>query len=385
MHSLSNKQLASGFIDWPVHMERALELAQRVITATPNPRVGCVVLRQDRLIGEGWHAGAGEDHAEVMALTACEADTDGVTVIVTLEPCSHSGRTGPCSKALIDARVSRVVIASLDPNPDVAGSGVAALEAAGIEVFHLSDYEESARRINRGYFSRRENGRPFVRCKLAMSLDGKTALANGASQWITGEAARNDVQRLRGQSCALITGVNTVLQDDPSLNFRPQQLNFSAEEKKHNRLALTRQPLRVILDSELQTPGTARTIDLEGKVKIYTATEPSESNDISTLVDIHQVTRSGEGLDLVNVLESLASEFECNEVLVEAGAKLSGAFLREGLVDEFVVYLAPKLLGDDARGLTNISGIESMANVFQLQVCDIQKIGEDVRLILLPA
>ena len=390
MQTLTNDELGEEIIDWPVNMRRAIELAGNVITATPNPRVGCVLVKDGVIVGEGWHAAAGEVHAEVMALNSAGAQAHGSTTYVSLEPCAHTGRTGPCSKALIAARVSKIVIAGLDPDSRVSGKGVAALELAGIPVFHLSDLEDAARAINPGYIKRREIGIPFVRCKLAMSLDGRTAMANGESRWITSAAARADVQKVRAASCATITGIGTVLADDPLLNVRPEELDLDAVSRQHNKLALARQPLRVVLDSQLLTPGNARIVMADGSVKIYTNKHGREDKIFPNNVEIVQAAQDAGGkeaaasVNLQFVLESLASDFGCNEVLVEAGSTVSGAFIHAGLVDELLVYIAPRLLGSDAKALLELTGMQSLADSIDFEVEDLTKIGGDIRVTLVP-
>lgn len=376
--------LSGDQVNWPALMQRALELATRVVSTHPNPRVGCVVVHGNEVVGEGWHEAPGEVHAEVAALAAAGERAVGASVFVTLEPCAHQGRTGPCSQALIQAGVKEVIIAVLDPNPKVAGKGVRDLEAAGIPVFHLADYEPEARALNLGYFARREQGLPRVTIKLAMSLDGRTAMADGTSKWITGAAARADVQRLRLQSSAIITGINTVLVDDPSLTVRPDELAMSAAEAQRNKLMLARQPLRVIIDSQLRTPGTARVIAAAGEWAIFTL-DPGQPTALEA-TRIHRVPADAIGLiDLRSVLESLAGEFECNDVLVEAGPTLGGAFLRAGLVDQLVIYMAPKLLGSDARPLLEIPGLATMSDAVDLTLREVRQFGNDLRLTLIPA
>jgi len=375
MKSLANTQLDAGIIDWPVYMRQALVLAVNVITTTPNPRVGCVLLNDKTVVGEGWHVAPGEAHAEVMALRSAGSKASGSTAFVSLEPCAHHGRTGPCANALIEAGVNRVVLAAIDPNPEVSGQGVDLLEAAGIEVIHLLDFEAEARAINPGYFKRRECGRPYVRCKLAMSLDGRTALANGVSKWITGPEARADVQRLRAGSSAILTGVNTVLADNPLLNVRTTEPG----------LTISTQPLRVILDSTMRTPGTSRIFSGDGLVKIFTLEEADVANDLGDNVEIRRVKSSSQRVNLLSVLESLAADYSCNEVLIEAGSTLSGAFINAELVDELIVYIAPKLLGNDAKALLDISGLQSMSESINFIVSALSQIGEDIRVTLRPA
>ena len=382
MKSLSNSNLDATIIDWPVHMQRAIDLAENVWTTTPNPRVGCVLAKDGEVVGEGWHSAAGQAHAEIAALHHAGEKASAATAFVSLEPCAHTGRTGPCSEALIHAGVARVVIATLDPNPEVAGKGVWQLEQAGIEVSLLVDFDRQARAVNRGYFQRREQGLPYVSLKLAMSLDGRTALANGESKWITSAAARSDVQRLRASVSAVITGINTVLTDDPSLNVRREDLaeNYDVFQAKSG--GLNRQPLRVILDSQLRTPGTARIVTSEGEVKIYTRDARLAEKNLASNVEIVGVASSAGGVNLRSVLESLASDFACNDVLIEAGPTLSGAFITAGLVDELVVYIAPKILGSDAKPLLQLTGLQALADSIEFTIDELARVGDDIRVTL---
>ncbi len=384
MKKIRNDELEPEFIDWPVYMRRAIDLAGYAINTSSNPRVGCVLVTNQKIVGEGWHVAMGEDHAEVMALKQAGDRATSSIAFVTLEPCSHTGRTGPCSDALIQAGVSQVVIASIDPNPEVAGSGVEKLVAAGIPVTQLTDFDSLARAVTPGYFKRREQGIPYVRCKLAMSLDGRTALANGQSKWISGCQSRSDVQRLRAASGAVITGIQTVLADDPSLNVRISDLNLHPEELARNELSLSTQPLRVILDSQLRTPDTAKILTLPGEVKIFSIEPPDGAKNPASNVEYRQAAASGKRVSLHSVLESLASDFACAEVLVEAGATLSTAFIQAGLVDELIIYIAPKLLGSDARAMLNIAGIESMSDSLNFKITDLRQIDRDIRVVLKP-
>ena len=382
MKSVTNTQLDTTVLDWPTYMRRDIELSCSVWTATPNPRVGCVIIKSGAVLGEGWHVGPGRPHAEVVALGRAGLAAKGATAFVSLEPCSHTGHTGPCSEALIESGIQKVVIATLDPNPVVAGKGVEQMEQAGIEVYHLLDFEQEARSVNSGYFKRREHGLPFVRLKLAMSLDGRTALASGESKWITGIESRSDVQKLRASASAVITGINTVLQDDPFLSVRTAELAISDEEKKLNATLLERQPFRVIIDSQLKTPDTANILTSGGQIKIYTL---NKSVAVKNFTDNVQVISNGSSNKRVNlefVLESLASDFSCNEVLVEAGPSLSGAFIEAELVDELILYIAPRLLGSDGKPLLNIVGMQSLSEFSGYSVQRLTKIGEDVRLTL---
>ena len=384
MKKISNDKLQPEILDWPVYMRRAIDLAGNAINTSPNPRVGCVLVINQEIVGEGWHVALGEAHAEVMALEQAGDRAKSSIAFVSLEPCSHTGRTGPCSDALIKAGVSQVVIACIDPNVEVAGKGVEKLIAAGIPVTQLTDFDSLARAVTPGYFKRREQGIPFVRCKLAMSLDGRTALANGESKWISGQQSRSDVQRLRAESSAVITGIETVLADDPSLTVRIGDLNLTQEDLARNEKALSKQPLRVILDSHLRTPTEAKILSLPGEVKVFSIDTPGTAKNLASNVEYVQAAASGKRVSLHSVLESLASDFACTEVLVEAGATLSTAFIKAGLVDELIVYIAPKLLGSDARSLLNIAGIESMSDSLKFEITDLQQIDCDIRVVLKP-
>jgi len=346
-------------------MARALQLAQRgLLTATPNPRVGCVLVKNGKNIGEGWHVRAGEPHAEVHALRAAGAAAQGATAYVTLEPCSHHGRTPPCAEALIEAGVARVVCAMQDPNPRVAGQGFAMLRAAGIAV-ECGLMEAAARDLNIGFVSRMTRGLPFVRSKIAASLDGRTALANGVSQWITGAAARVDVQHWRARSCALVTGIGTVLADDPQLNVR---------------IATERQPLRVVLDSALRMPPTARMLQ-GGRVLVCTASQDAGKRAALERqgAEVLLLPDAAGQVDLPAVLRELARR-GINEVLVEAGKTLNGALLRAGLVDELLLYLAPQLLGDAARGLADLGELTQLEQRVGLVWQEVRHVGGDMRI-----
>jgi diaminohydroxyphosphoribosylaminopyrimidine deaminase/5-amino-6-(5-phosphoribosylamino)uracil reductase len=347
-------------------MARALRLAERgLFTTTPNPRVGAIVVRGDEIVGEGFHERAGEAHAEVNALRAAGARAEGASVYVTLEPCVHHGRTPPCVDALLAAKVKRVVVAMGDPNPKVSGRGFAALRAAGVEVD--SDLlEDEARELNVGFVSRMTRGRPWVRLKVAATLDARTALANGESQWITGEAARRDGHRWRARACAILTGIGTVRDDDPRLTVRDVET--------------PRQPLRVLVDSRLEVPLTARLLD-GGNLLVAAAIE--DRAKAAALQD-----RGAEVVVLPNAsgkveLEDLVRELgrrALNEIHVEAGFKLNGSLVAAGVVDELLVYIAPKVLGDSARGMFNLPGVERLADARRLRLTDVTRIGEDVRL-----
>jgi diaminohydroxyphosphoribosylaminopyrimidine deaminase/5-amino-6-(5-phosphoribosylamino)uracil reductase len=357
-----------------LYMARALQLAARGLYSTdPNPRVGCVLVKDGQVVGEGWHARAGEPHAEVHALRAAGAAAAGATAYVSLEPCSHQGRTPPCCDALIAAGVARVVAALEDPNPKVAGEGLERLRAAGIAT-EAGLLAAEAEALNPGFCKRMRTGLPWVRVKLAMSLDGSTAMASGESQWITGEHARRDVQRLRARSSAIVTGSGTLLADDPALNVR-----LEAEELSG--VAPVRQPLRVVLDRKLRTSPEAKLLQQEGPVLILTASEDGAATRALQAVgaDVALCAESEEGLDLEAVLRELAAR-ECNEVLVESGPTLAGAFVQAGLVDELIVYLAPHLMGADARGLLRLPGLVRMEQRIELEIRDIRAVGRDWRI-----
>ncbi len=368
---------ARGFSDFDRQaMRRALELAARGFNTTdPNPRVGCVIARGERIVGEGWHERAGEAHAEVAALRAAGSQALGATVYVTLEPCSHQGRTAPCTLALTGARVARVVYATGDPNPRVNGSGAEALRAAGMTV-ESGLLEEEARELNPGFFKRMLTGRPFVRVKLAMSLDGRTALANGVSQWITGEASRADVHAYRARSSVVLTGIGTVLADDPQLTARGATG------------AQPRQPLRVVLDTHLRTPQGARLLAGGGEVLVLTALAGLDERRAAALSErgarVETLPASAAGLDLAAVLDRLG-ELDANEVLVEAGATLAGAFLASGLTDELLLYVAPRLLGPQGRALVNLPPLTSLEAAPGFTLIESLPVGADLRLRLRPA
>ena len=358
-----------------LHMAAALRLAANGLYDTaPNPTVGCVLVNHGRVVGSGWTAPAGGPHAERVALAAAGELARGATAYVTLEPCCHTGRTGPCSRALIEAGVARVVFAGHDPNPRVNGGGAAALAAVGIAV-EGGVLEREAEPLNRGFFTRMRRGLPWVRSKLAVSLDGRTALANGTSQWITGPEARRDVHRWRAMSSAVLTGSGTVVDDDPALNARREEAGIDAAIGM-------KQPLRAIIDARLRTPLTAKTLSLPGEVVVLT----TRSADDPTAVALHArgalietVAGTAEHCDLRAVLTRLA-DLEVNDVWVEAGAGLNGALLQAGLIDELIVYLAPRLLGDSARGMFTVPALASLADGWDLTFDDFRKVGDDLRI-----
>ncbi len=354
------------------YMALALELADRGRFSTrPNPQVGCVLVKAGEIVGQGWHQRAGEPHAEVFALRQAAEQANGASAYINLEPCAHHGRTPPCADALITAGIKRVVVAMEDPYHQVAGEGLKRLRAAGIEV-ETGLLEAEARWQNRGFISRCERQRPWVRVKLASSLDGRTALANGQSQWITSAEARADGHQLRARSGAVITGIGTVLADKPRLTARVAELE--------------QQPLRVILDSNWQTPVTAPMFNEAGRVLIVGAQKQAIPEQLQQhcKANGHQclaVSASASGIDLGSLVEHL-SALEINEIHVEAGAKLAGAFMQAGLVDELVVYLAPKVLGEKSRGLVVLPEFLQLDEAPQWQWQDIRPIGTDIRLTL---
>ncbi|MGB3596545.1 MAG: bifunctional diaminohydroxyphosphoribosylaminopyrimidine deaminase/5-amino-6-(5-phosphoribosylamino)uracil reductase RibD [Pseudomonas neustonica] len=361
-------------------MSRALTLAARgLYTTEPNPRVGCVLVKGEQVVGEGWHAQAGEGHAEVNALAQAGEQARGATAYVTLEPCSHVGKTPPCADALIAAGVSRVVAAMQDPNPLVAGNGLQRLRDAGIEVT-CGLLEEQARELNPGFIKRMQLGLPWVRVKLAMSLDGRTAMASGESKWITGPAARADVQRLRARSGAVISGADSVLLDDSALTVRASELGLSDEEAS---AAVQRQPLRVLIDSLRRVPLEQRFFRESGPTLVISTSAEQAADSYQSIGSELLALPGDDGkVDLPTVLRTLA-ERGCNEVLVEAGAALSGAFWRAGLVDELIVYMAPRLLGSQARPLMQLP-FESMSEAMDVAVSDMRAIGQDWRITARP-
>ena len=327
------------------HMYRCIELAKNGIhTCKPNPRVGCVIVKDEKIIGEGWHKKTGGDHAEIMALKNCEVNPEGSVVFISLEPCTHKGRTAPCIEALIDAKVSKVIFSSLDPNPKVSGKSIDILSAAGIEVSHGLLEEESSE-LNIGFFQRMKRNRPFIRSKIGSSLDGKIALSNGESKWITSAESREDVQNLRARSCAMMTSNQTVLLDDPSLNVRIN--NFSDDN----------QPLRVVIDSTMQCTGNEKIFQLPGETMIHSK-------------------RVDEAL-----FEHLAS-IEINNVLVEAGPRMNGALLEFNLIDELIIYMAPCILGPDAIDMFDSPVIKKLSDRYSFAVKDLTSIGPDMKITL---
>lgn len=362
-------------------MARAIELAARgLYTTMPNPRVGCVLVSKGEVIGEGFHQRAGEGHAEINALASTDAArVRGATAYVSLEPCSHYGRTGPCCEALVNAGISRLVVAMQDPNPDVAGRGIAFCEAAGIEV-KVGVCEAAAQQLNAGFVKRMRQQRPFVRVKLAASLDGRTAMASGESKWITGPAARRQVQRLRARSSAIISGVAAVLADDSRLTVRESESGLSSSEAGPL-------PLRVVIDSRLRLPPTASMLSEEGRTLVFTTArrEPQAQALSNAGAEIIEVTASDDGhVSLAAVLSYLASEESCNEVLVESGASLAGAFMGQHLVDEVVIFMAPTLLGSTALPLFDMP-LTQMSEQQRLVISDVRAVGDDWQITARPA
>lgn len=353
------------------YMSVALRLAAKgLYTTDPNPRVGCVIVKNRQIVGQGWHQWAGGSHAEVHALRQAASNAEGATVYVTLEPCSHHGKTPPCADALINAKVGRVVAAMRDPNPLVAGEGLRKLAAAGIPT-QTGVLQHQAEGLNRGFIMRMQHKRPLVRCKLAMSMDGRTAMANGESQWITGQDARRDVHHWRARSSAILTGINTVLADDPSLNAR--LTNIGQQDIV--------QPHRIVVDSRLRMPLEAKMLTLPGDTLI--ATVNGDQSKIQQLqergAEVIVVEEKAERVDLEALLRILA-EKQINEVMVEAGPTLNGALLQQNLVDEFIIYMAPVVMGDAAKGLLTLPGLEKMQDRIDLSINDIRAVGRDWRI-----
>lgn len=348
-------------------MSRALLLAKKgIYTTAPNPNVGCVLVIDGEVVGEGWHEKAGEAHAEINALQQAGNKAEGATAYVTLEPCCHQGKTAPCSDALIKAKVKRVVAAMIDPHSKVAGKGLKQLESAGIFV-ESGLLEEQAKELNLGFIKRMQKRLPYVRCKLAMSLDGRTAMASGESKWITSSAAREDVQHLRAKSGAILTGVGTVLADDPSMTVRLEGIDA--------------QPIRVVVDTNLSMPANAKMLKEQGKTILMTcsADEAIAQSLKDAGADIHMMPYCNTSVDLASVLQQL-SDMQINDVLLETGATLSGAMLQAGLIDELIIYMAPVLMGNDARGLFALPGLETMQDKIELDIIDQRLVGQDIRI-----
>ena len=354
-------------------MARALQLAKYgPLSPHPNPRVGCVIVKGNTVIGEGRHEFTGGPHAEIMALESTAGNARDADCYVSLEPCAHSGRTPPCTDAIIQSGIRRVISAMIDPNPEVSGKGHRALEQQGI-ITETGLLEAEARELNPGFIMRMQSGRPRIRCKLAMSLDGRTALKDGTSQWITSATAREDVQRLRAGSDAIVSGINTILADDPRLDVRLDSGN-------------TRQPMRVILDRKLRIPKHARVFSVPGDTRVYTVSPcpDREKALVEAGISVVRIDGSGENDFLQAVFRDLAMNCYINEVLVESGPSLAGSLMRAGLVDEFVLYTAPVFLGHEGKPLLQLPGIEQMDRKVHLEYRDIRQVGPDLRLVVRP-
>lgn len=357
------------------YMARAIQLAKRgLYTTDPNPRVGCVIVKDGEIVGEGWHQRAGQGHAEVNALFDAGQKAEGADCYVTLEPCCHYGRTAPCADAVIKAGIKRVFIGMVDPNPIVSGLGIKRLEQAGIQV-HVPILNAEAEALNPGFNQRMRHGRPYVRSKLAMSMDGRTAMASGESKWITGQDARTDVQKWRARSSAVLTGIGTVLADDPMLNLRPEQFNTDWYPEGQ----VLRQPRPIIVDSQLRIPSDAKILQRDG-VMIATAVEQTIDNDNVEMLLLPEV----DGMIDLTALMSLLAKRDINEVLVEAGALLNGALLKSRLIDELIIYMAPKLMGDAAKGVFHLPWMQTMAENIDLYIEDIRAVGRDWRITAIP-
>jgi diaminohydroxyphosphoribosylaminopyrimidine deaminase/5-amino-6-(5-phosphoribosylamino)uracil reductase len=366
-------------------MAQALRLAELGrYTTMPNPRVGCVLVKDGQVVGEGFHVRAGEGHAEVNALRAAGENAKGATAYVTLEPCSHTGKTGPCSHALVEAGILRVVFAMEDPNPLVAGRGLDYLRDAGV-VVDGPLLEDDARALNPGFIKRMERKLPFVRCKMGMSLDGRTAMASGESQWVTGKKARVDVQRLRARSCAIISGINSVLLDNSSLTVRAHELEMPDAET-----IAARQPLRVVLDSTLRLSRTAKILTQATPILVV-HNGTAEADKLSgwpahvefLALPASSSSQDGAGRVNLNALLTELAKRQCNEVLIEAGATLAASFLRRGLLDELIIYIAPKLLGSSARPLFDLP-LNTMSSALPLKISDMRAVGTDWRITATP-
>lgn len=358
-----------------IYMARAIQLAQRGLYSTqPNPRVGCVIVLENQIVGEGYHQKAGGPHAEIHALGEASERAKGATAYVSLEPCSHQGKTPPCVDALIAAGIKRVVCAMLDPNPLVSGKGLEKLKLAGIEI--LSGVLQSeAESLNPGFIKRMTHGLPFVRVKLAMSLDGRTAMASGESKWITSESARIDVQKLRARSSVVLTGSGTVVADNPAMNVR-----ITAEELGTDITPF--QPLRAVIDGQLKVKPDSKIFQQDGDCIIFTCSAFSRTSGFKQK-QIITITQSSGKVDLLAVMKWLAEE-QVNEVHVEAGSELCGALLEHKLVDEMVVYMAPHIMGDSAKGLFHLPDLQQMNQRIDLDIKDIRSIGKDWRITAIP-
>ncbi|WP_133406075.1 bifunctional diaminohydroxyphosphoribosylaminopyrimidine deaminase/5-amino-6-(5-phosphoribosylamino)uracil reductase RibD [Parashewanella tropica] len=358
-------------------MTRALQLAAKgKYTTRPNPNVGCVITQGEHVVGEGFHQRAGEPHAEVHALNQAQGQTQGATAYVTLEPCSHYGRTGPCALALVEAKVARVVIAADDPNPQVSGRGIKLLKDAGIEV-ESGLYAEQSRSLNLGFMTKMETSRPYVTLKIAASLDGKTALSNGISKWITGTEARQDVQRMRLRHCAVVTGINTVLDDDCSLNVRYEELGSLTHELEQEDI---KQPLRVVLDSHCRMPFTAKLLQIDSPVVLISTQEyPQKFKDkLPNHVQCQLMPENNGRVCLDALMDFLAQS--CNSIMIEAGATLVGSFVNEQLADELYLYQAPKILGSCGRNMLQLPDYQKMSDLPTFTLLESGQLGQDTRM-----
>lgn len=353
-------------------MAMALRLARNgMYTTQPNPRVGCVLTHNDTIVGRGWHKKAGGEHAEINALLDAGDRARGATAYVTLEPCSHEGKTPPCANALIDAGISKVVAATRDPNPEVNGAGFIRFKEAGIAC-EPGLLRDAATQLNRGFFSRFERGRPFVTLKIAASLDGRTAMKSGESQWITGEGARADVQKLRAASGAIMTGVATVIADDPALTVRDEGIDNDG-----------RQPVRVVLDSRLRIPRNARLLGEPGQCQVFCKDDARRDDLEAAGAEVVRVSAQDDRINVDEVLQILAKQ-SINDVLVEAGPVLAGNLLTQGLIDELVIYQAPHIMGSETRGMLATPGWESLQQRQALKIIDVRNMGADVKIIARP-
>ena len=351
------------------YMSQALALASKgLYTTRPNPRVGCVIVLDDQVVGEGWHEWAGESHAEVMALEQAGRRASGAEVFVTLEPCCHTGRTGPCADSLIRVGVKRVVAAMLDPNPKVSGQGVASLRAAGIDV-DVGIGSVEAHKLNEGFVKRMGTGQPLVRVKVATTLDGRTAAMDGSSQWITSEASRRDVHCLRARSCALVTGIGTVIEDDPRLNARVDEPLAPS--------------LRVVLDGKARLDPGAAIFSVDGPVLIVTSGKDAYGDIFDSRTECMRMPGVDGRVDLSALVELLGQR-GCNEILVEAGADVSGAFVAAGLVDEIITYSSPDVPGSTGRGMFVVRGVRSMKDRIRYEILDVGRIGRDIKAVYRP-
>ncbi len=371
----ANQHMSSQLQRDQHYMQRAIMLAKRGrFTTSPNPNVGCVLVKNDEVIGEGWHQKAGLGHAEVNALANVSEDVAGATAYVTLEPCSHYGRTPPCAEGLINAGVKRVVIGMQDPNPVVSGNGVKMLNAAGIET-SVGVLESAARALNPGFIKRMETGMPFVQCKMASSLDGRTAMANGESKWITGPSARKDVQQFRAMSCAIISGADTVIVDDAKLNVRFAELTSAKEYVTEETL---RQPVRVIIDTKHRLTPNLALFAIKSPI-ILVRTNNDEKQPWPEHVECLQVNRLDDKADLTDLLKQLGKK-GFNHLWLESGARLSGAFMAAKLVDELILYQAPKIMASEAKGLFDIEQLTNLADAIALTLDDVRMVGDDIRI-----